>query len=255
VKPEASGKDRGKRVRIQDISKLGVQLIELNPKAMAPLIEPYDRYDEPPLKQLNDAQKAKLEHSLDGHTALALPIPQNEAEERAYVDKFLIGLQKLFSAENNWTFLQPLLLTLENCTRCQTCSDACPVFESSGGQEIYRPTYRAEVVRRIIKRYLKPGGKFFSRFSGANVDLNYQTVARLAELSYRCTLCRRCAQACPIGIDEPLGRRSERDRFGSLDAGGGFRLALCLDRVSAIAPDLAGCSRFLARLFKAYVAQ
>jgi hypothetical protein len=61
--------------------------------------------------------------------------------------------------------------------------------------------------------------------------------------------------ARPIGFDEALGGRPERDCLGGLDAGGGFRLALGLDRVSAIAPDLAGFSRFLARLFKADVEQ
>ena len=27
---------------------------------------------------------------------------------------------------------------------------------------------------------------------------------RLIELSYRCTICRRCAQTCPIGVDNGL---------------------------------------------------
>jgi len=60
---------------------------------------------------------------------------------------------------------------------------------------------------------------------------------------------------CPIGFDEPLGSRSERDRLGRFDAGGGFSLSLGLDRVSAIATDLASFSCFLARLFKAHVAE
>ena len=40
--------------------------------------------------------------------------------------------------------------------------------------------------------------------------MNWDTVARLAELSYRCTLCRRCAQACPIGVDNGLISREIR---------------------------------------------
>jgi Fe-S oxidoreductase len=46
---------------------------------------------------------------------------------------------------------------MEYCAKCQTCSDACPVFEMSGRQEIYRPTFRSEVFRRIYKKYIKPG--------------------------------------------------------------------------------------------------
>jgi Fe-S oxidoreductase len=36
---------------------------------------------------------------------------------------------------------------------------------------------------------------------------------RLAELSYRCTLCRRCAQACPVGVDNALVTREIRKLF------------------------------------------
>src|SRR6185437_3082816 len=61
--------------------------------------------------------------------------------------------------------------------------------------------------------------------------------------------------ARPIGFDEALCSRPERDRLGSLDAGSGFSLALGLDRVSAVAANLASVSRLLARLVKAHVAQ
>jgi heterodisulfide reductase subunit C len=62
------------------------------------------------------------------------PWPATPEEEEALVRRFVSGLQKLFSAENNWTFLQPLLLTMEHCARCQTCSASCHVYEASGGE-------------------------------------------------------------------------------------------------------------------------
>ena len=71
-------------------------------------------------------------------------------------------LKKLLEPENNWTFLQPLLLSLEYCVKCQTCNDACPVYTESGEKEIYRPTYRSEVLRRMVNKYLKPGGKLLA---------------------------------------------------------------------------------------------
>jgi Fe-S oxidoreductase len=43
--------------------------------------------------------------------------------------------------------------------------------------------------------------------------LNWKTVVRLAELSYRCTLCRRCAQTCPIGVDNGLITHELRKLF------------------------------------------
>ena len=38
------------------------------------------------------------------------------------------------------------MLSLEYCVKCQTCKDACPVYVATGN-EIYRPTYRSEVLR------------------------------------------------------------------------------------------------------------
>ena len=45
------------------------------------------------------------------------------------------------------------------------------------------------------------------------MGLNWKTVARLSELSYRCNLCRRCAQVCPIGVDNGLIAREIRKLF------------------------------------------
>ena len=38
-------------------------------------------------------------------------------------------------------------------------------------------------------------------------------MARLAELAYRCSLCRRCAQRCPLGSDNGLIGRELRKLF------------------------------------------
>ena len=56
-------------------------------------------------------------------------------------------------------------------------------------------------------------GKISSFLSGSDIELNWTTLARLAELAYRCTLCRRCAQACPIGVDNALIAREIRKLF------------------------------------------
>ncbi|MGB9301099.1 MAG: (Fe-S)-binding protein, partial [Anaerolineae bacterium] len=156
------------------------------------------------IRPLTDEQRKQLEHSLDGVSALGIPKPKNKAEEEKLVQGFLNGLRKLLSQDDNWTFWEPLVYSLESCVRCQTCSDACPIYVSSGKQEIYRPTYRGEVLRRIINKYIKRGGRISSKLYGEEIDLNWPTVARLAELAYRCTLCRRCAQACPMGVDNAL---------------------------------------------------
>ena len=52
-----------------------------------------------------------------------------------------------------------------------------------------------------------------SAWQHGTVELNWPLVARLAELAYRCNLCRRCAQACPIGADNGLVAREIRKLF------------------------------------------
>ncbi len=181
------------------------QLLDIKAGDLMALPYPYDGTDKySTVAQLKEEQKKRYEASLDGVLAVSIPKPASPAEEKALVEKFLSGLSKLLDKSDNWTFLQPLKFSLDYCARCQTCNEACPIFISSGRQEIYRPTYRAEVLRQIIDKYLHGQSKFSNWFLGNNVELNWTTIARLAELSYRCTICRRCTQTCPVGIDNGL---------------------------------------------------
>lgn len=198
-------------VKIADLSKEAKQLVAIEPADCITLPSPYDKADdEPGPRALTDDQKARFDASLDGFLAIGIPRPQNAAEEEALVGRFVEGLKRLFSKEDNWTFLQPLLHSLDYCVKCQICSDACPAFVASGRKEIYRPTFRAEALRKIVQKYVKKKGPLSLFLNGDDIDLNARLVARLAELAYRCTLCRRCAQVCPIGIDNALISREIR---------------------------------------------
>lgn len=204
-----------KEISLADISKNQREpLLNITAEELMPLPYPYDDPgDKPPIKPLTEEQKNMYECSLDGVLAIGIPKPKSKEEETEFIKKFLSGLKKLLSQEDNWTFLQPLMLSLEYCVKCQTCSEACPVYLGSGKQEIYRPTYRSEVLRRIIRRYLKGHDGLFAWFNGDDVELNWIAIARLAELAYRCTLCRRCAQICPLGIDNGLINHELRKLF------------------------------------------
>jgi Fe-S oxidoreductase len=190
---------------LEEIACGAEPLAEIDPRELAPLPPPYDQVEQQrPWKPLSNAVRSQANVSLDGFAALGISRPATPEEEQQLVDRFIAGLRKLLSAENNWTFLEQLTLSLEHCTRCQTCVEACPVYTESGRQEIYRPTYRSEIFRRLVRKYARPGGKWLSALQGEDIELNFTTLARLLELSYRCTLCRRCAQACPIGVDNGL---------------------------------------------------
>jgi Fe-S oxidoreductase len=203
-----------KKISLTDISKASEQLTEIGAEDLMPLPYPYnDIVSQPKMKQLTAEQRAKVDASLDGVSALGLVKPRTAAEEEEFVIKFIAGLRKLLSKKDNWTFLQPLLLSLENCAKCQNCSESCHIYTESGNQEIYRPTYRAEILRKIVRKHLKKETKLLSKFTGSDIKLNYTTISRLAELAYRCNVCRRCAQSCPIGVDNGLITHELRKLF------------------------------------------
>ena len=201
-------------LKLSDIATQAGPLSEVPPRALLPLPAPYDDIATlPPRKVLNQKVLDKIDTSLDGFSALGLARPQTRKEEQKFVERFLSGLEKLLSKENNWTFIEQLKLSLEHCARCQTCVEACPIYTASGHDEVYRPTFRSEVFRRLVNEYAKPGGKALAWLKGEHVELNAATLGRLLESAYRCTLCRRCAQACPMGVDNALLTREVRKLF------------------------------------------
>ncbi len=203
-----------KHIDLRDMSQSERDpLIHLENTDLMPLPAPLDSPEKDRAwAALSQQVTDKYECGLDNTCALNLPQPKTPEEEKQLVGKFLSGLEKLFTKENNWTFLQPLLLTMEHCTGCQTCSEACHIFEASGRNELYRPTYRSEILRRLYFKFVKGGG-LVSAWQHGDIELNWPLVARLAELSYRCNLCRRCAQTCPIGCDNGLVGHDLRKLF------------------------------------------
>jgi len=203
------------RVKPEDISEERDGFLSRTRKEdLKPLPGPFAAPDATPeFAELSEKAMQRSGGDLDGTLVLNLPEPKDEAEEKELVEKFLVGVEKLFQADNNWTFLQPLLLTMDHCAKCHTCSDACHIYEMSGKNPIYRPAYRTEILRRIYKKFVKTGGKLLSSFRSGKMTLNWRTVSRLAELAYRCNLCRRCAQTCPVGCDNGLAAREIRKVF------------------------------------------
>jgi Fe-S oxidoreductase len=91
------------------------------------------------------------------------------------------------------------LYSLEVCSRCGLCKDACFAYASVPKLE-YIPSWRAEVVRKIYKRYFKLSGRLFSYWGEAK-EIDDETMKQLNEAAYTCTGCRRCMMVCPFGVD------------------------------------------------------
>ena len=126
-------------LRPADLGREGHKpLREIETERLVPLPPPYDSLTE--TARLTEDQESRLACNLDGFVALGLPKPENKEAEDRFIRQFLAGIKKLLSREDNWTFLQTLLLSLDYCERCQTCSDACHIYLASGRDDLYRPT-------------------------------------------------------------------------------------------------------------------
>ncbi|MCJ7773167.1 MAG: 4Fe-4S dicluster domain-containing protein [Desulfobacterales bacterium] len=110
-------------------------------------------------------------------------------------EKLREELIKLFESKLS----KPMQMYLETCSRCGICTPACHAYASMP-QLKYTPAYRAEVVRRIFKKYFKLQGKIAPALGAAKV-LDENTLEELYEAAYSCTGCRRCMVYCPFGID------------------------------------------------------
>jgi len=202
------------KIKLSDMSRPDRKpLTHLVNEELMPLPYPLDSPEKDhDWKALTEKVVGSVECGLDDTCAINIPQPKTKEEEDELVKKFLAGLDKLFTKENNWTFLQPLILSMEHCAKCQTCSDACHIYEASGQNEMYRPTFRSEIMRRLYFKSVKHGG-VLSAWQHGDIEINWPLVARLAELAYRCNLCRRCAQTCPIGADNGLVAHELRKLF------------------------------------------
>ena len=96
---------------------------------------------------------------------------------------------------------RPMRYYLDTCTRCGLCYDSCHAYYGIPKKE-YSPVGRAEVVRRAVKRHLRPSGALFPYWGDATA-LDEPVMDEMREAAFSCTGCRRCMLFCPFGIDMP----------------------------------------------------
>ncbi|NIQ37696.1 MAG: 4Fe-4S dicluster domain-containing protein [Proteobacteria bacterium] len=94
---------------------------------------------------------------------------------------------------------RPMRYYMDTCTRCGLCKDACFAYASVQDVE-YTPSWRAEVLRKIYKRYFTIRGRLLPSLVDG-LELNDETMDLLYKAAYSCTGCRRCMMYCPFGID------------------------------------------------------
>jgi Fe-S oxidoreductase len=135
-----------------------------------------------------------------------MKIPMNVAKEKEVqaigfevvkaADRPRVAVEKM---EEIAAKMRSLSVMLETCAKCGNCRDQC---HSYLGTEDYNnfPAARAELFRRVYKRYFTFAGKHFGGFVGAE-DFSEKTFDEWLTYFYQCNECRRCAKFCPFGID------------------------------------------------------
>ena len=91
---------------------------------------------------------------------------------------------------------------LDTCARCGVCIRSCHVYASMPELK-YSAVHRAEVIRKLFKRYFKVQGRVWTSL-GDSADLTDDMVETIYQAAYSCTGCRRCMVHCPFGIDTQM---------------------------------------------------
>ncbi|SFQ98399.1 (Fe-S)-binding protein [Desulfoscipio geothermicus] len=116
------------------------------------------------------------------------PVPDEQKPEKAL--EFLDQIRKKFRS---------FVMAMESCTKCGQCAENCHTYLGTRDPNNI-PTNRAELIRKIYKRYFTLEGRWFGKLVGAE-DINLDVIEQWYSYFYQCSQCRRCAHVCPFGID------------------------------------------------------
>ena len=107
-------------------------------------------------------------------------------------------LKELFTTKLNGA----MRLYLDTCARCGVCVEACHAYASSP-QTRYSAVGRAEIIRKVFKKYFKLEGTV-APWLGEVLTLDDVTIDMISDAAWSCTGCRRCMTFCPFGIDTQM---------------------------------------------------
>lgn len=105
-----------------------------------------------------------------------------------------------------------LRLFMDICVRCGSCSDKCQFFLGTADPK-NMPVARAELFRKIYRRYFTP----FGRLKGE--DLTEEVLNDWFVYFHQCSQCRRCSVFCPYGIDTAEISMAAREVMDSIGVG------------------------------------
>lgn len=146
-------------------------------------------------------------------------------------------------------FARSIMVMLETCTKCGACAQQCHSYLGTGDYHNI-PAARADLFRRLYKRYFTLSGRVLGRFIGAQ-DYDAETLGKWATYFYQCNECRRCARFCPFGIDTAevtIAARMILTKLGIVPRfylGIGHNMVVTGNNMGIPKPALLDCTEFL----------
>jgi len=91
-------------------------------------------------------------------------------------------------------FTRRQLLELDTCAHCALCTEKCPAYAESKVPN-YAPGVRSSKTARLVNKQFG----LWARLLGSR-PVTVEEVSDLAESAFNCTLCGRCMETCPFGL-------------------------------------------------------
>lgn len=161
------------------------------------------KFDEKPIVKDLPRQGIVLPPELREHAAVNVRCWPSKPKDTAAIDlptervpdwqaRGIARLGELL--ENN----QALRVFLDICVRCGACTDKCQFYLGTGDPQNF-PVARAELLRKVYRRYFTPAGRVPGL--GDAADFDEEMLQKWYTYFYQCSECRRCSVFCPYGID------------------------------------------------------
>jgi Fe-S oxidoreductase len=107
-----------------------------------------------------------------------------------------------------------LRVFMDICVRCGACTDKCQFYLGTGDPQNF-PVARAELLRKVYRRYFTPGGRMMPGLNDA-ADFDEEMLQKWYTYFYQCSECRRCSVFCPYGIDTAEITMAAREIMASI---------------------------------------
>jgi Fe-S oxidoreductase len=149
---------------------------------------------------------------MDTRTKYSYYIEQRTLDATDRPRKFLQAFQAVLA---NSSYGLPLDIYARLSTKCSRCAASCQLYQSTGDPDDI-PCHRSELLLRVYRRYFTRSGNLKARLTGG-FTLTDEYIDQMADAFYRCTACRRCKPACPMGIDHGLVTHLARWLLAEID--------------------------------------